>query len=109
MNEQENVFQSVMESEPVQRRYSSHSTNSLAEIVINVLAILWLIVGLLASIAFFALAAKEEPEALFMFLGIFSIIISLIQWAFVKIFVNISRNLFNINEFLRERFGDKEA
>lgn len=115
MNEQkENVFQSVMESEPVQMRYSSHSTNSSAETIINVLAALLLIAGVIGGFALIISGANSsggyyDAGPVEIVLGIIVIFISVIQWAFVKIIINMSRNLFNINEFLRERFGDKEA
>lgn len=118
MNEQKDVFQSVMESEvepkPVQNGYSSHSTNATAETIINVLAALLLIAGVIGGFALIIEGANssggyyDAGPAQIVF-GIIVIFISVIQWAFVKIIINISRNLFNINEFLRERFGDKEA
>lgn len=113
--EQENVFQSIMESEsePVRNSYSSHSTNAAAETIINVLATLLLIAGIIGGIVIIGAGVNSlgsywgggEFEII---AGVIVIIVSIIQWAFMKIFINVSRNLFNINEFLRDRFSDKE-
>lgn len=115
MNEQKDVFQSIMESEaePVRNSYSSHSTNATAETIINVLATLLLFGGIIGGIALIIAgitdASRYGAGPVEFFGGFLVIFISVIQWAFTKIIINISRNLFNINEFLRERFSDKET
>ena len=130
--EQENVFQSIMESQSelkpkqVQNRYSSHSTNAAAETVLNALAELLLIAGLIGGAIliwvgvsvtsidshYFSYYWEEGIRTILgisvIIIGVIVIIASIIQWASMKIYINISRNLFNINEFLRKRFGDKE-
>lgn len=106
--EQENVFQSIMDGS-VQNSYSSHSTNATAETIVNVLAILVLMAGVIAGVALIGSGATSDyGEETLIIIGVIVIIISMIQWAFMKIVINISRNLFNINEFLRARFSDKE-
>lgn len=110
MNERKDVFQSVMESEvkPVRSSY-----NATAEIIFNVLATLLLIGGIVGGIVLI-ITGTIDPSGygvgtVMVIWGVVVIFISVIQWAFTKIIINISRNLFNINEFLRERFSDKET
>lgn len=109
--EQENVFQSIMDGS-VQNSYSSHSTNAAAETIVNVLAILVLMAGIFCGMALIGngvdLNNSFRGGTVLIIAGVIVIIISIIQWAFMKIVINISRNLFNINEFLRARFSDKE-
>lgn len=111
--EQENVFQSIMDGS-VQNSYSSHSTNAAAETIVNVVAILVLIAGIFCGMALIGNGVdlnnsfRGNGGTVLIIAGVIVIIISIIQWAFMKIVINISRNLFNINEFLRARFSDKE-
>ena len=89
-------------------KYPSYSTNSGAESFINVLAIILLILGCLGGIALIINGADSRYGGEMLIAGgCILILSSLIQWAFLNVLVNISRNLFNINAFLRARFGDK--
>lgn len=81
-----------------------YSVNASAETVINILAILILIGGVIGSIALIAAGSDMRYGGEAMIIGgITLLVIAVLQWAFLRILVNISRNLFNINSFLRSR------
>lgn len=121
-NKNSNEFFAAMNSPAVTAKqsaglnYSSHSTNSNAETIINIMATILLICGIIGGLAIIITGIEssssyyygKETAIVSIIGGIAIIVVSIIQWAFIKIFINISRNLFNINDFLRERFGDKE-
>ena len=79
-----------------------HSTNSAAETIVDILAVVLLIGGIIGGIALIAAGAdmRYGGEPLIIG-GVATIVLALIQWAFLKVLCNISRNLFNINDFIR--------
>ena len=86
-----------------------YNVNSIAEAVASTVAsiILWLflIIGFGAIIIGFMLYKDKamEPEAVAAIIGsgIVVIITGVLNWAGLKMFVNISRNLYNINDAVR--------
>lgn len=81
-----------------------YSTNPRAETIINICALVILIFGLLSGIVLIVgsiSSGSGEAIAFTTMLGIGAIIFALIQWAFLKVLCNISRNLFNIYDFIR--------
>lgn len=86
-----------------------YNVNSIAEAVASTVAsiILWLfiIIGF-GAIIFGFLFYKEktmEPEAIAVIIGsgIVVIISGILNWASIKMFVNMSRSLYNINDAIR--------
>ena len=73
--------------------------NPDAENVCNVVAIVFLIVSIICALACLLLALFESAYGLFG--AIFFVIIGLVSWASLKVVVNISRSLYNINDALR--------
>ena len=41
--------------------------------------------------------------------GVVAIITGIISWAFLKVLVNISRNLFNLYDLIDRNFSDKQV
>lgn len=81
---------------------NTYSTNPYAESIINVCALVILILGLLAGIVLIVGSINSgRGLAITTLAGFGVIVIALIQWAFLKVLCNISRNLFNINDFIQ--------
>ena len=73
---------------------SPYTTNSTAESVVDVLAVLILIAQGVDT---------SYGGAILIGWGVALIVTAIIQWAFLKVLCNISRNLFNINHALRSK------
>lgn len=81
-----------------------------AETVLNVFAVVLLVIGIIGG--FFCLIAGlvQLSDPYFggvgwglVLTGIFIALIGLLQWAALKVLVNISRNLYNINASINEK------
>lgn len=101
---QENNILDAMKAQPVSASVTKNeSVNAMAEDVLNTVTTIVLWVGIISAvIMFFAgvmvMADYEEALGIGLIVGsILVLVISLIQWAFSKTFINISRNLFNLN------------
>lgn len=89
---------------------SKYSVNPGAERVANTVAqvVLWLfnIFGIITVIAGIAMAEEggymEATGITSIIAGVILLIIGIIVWAGLKMFVNMSRNLYNINDVLHE-------
>lgn len=101
------------EQSPVTSNSPSPTVNEIryevkpdAERVANAVAnfILWshIILGI-GSIVVGIVLGIEDDEVLFFLIpiGVFNILIGIIVWASIKLFVNISRNLYNINDSIQ--------
>ncbi|SEA22524.1 hypothetical protein SAMN05444145_102198 [Alistipes timonensis JC136] len=83
---------------------SPYTTNSTAESVVDVLAVLILIGGIIGGIILIAQVVDTSyGGAILIGWGVALIVTAIIQWAFLKVLCNISRNLFNINHALRSK------
>ena len=78
--------------------------NSSAESVLNVVATLGLCIGIIAAFIILLYGIDQlgsrytqTSGAILCGVSILTLILSLIQWAFAKTFINMSRNLFNLN------------
>lgn len=94
--------------------YQYYGVNPFAEKVVNFYAIISLIFGFLCSFVLITLgvialcADPSEDAFMYMYMiniagvfliliGVFGIFFTLLSWAILKVYVNISRNLFNVN------------
>lgn len=89
---------------------SKYPVNPGAENTINAVATVLLVVGIVASVAcavfgFVAMAALGDPEAWWIGIiaGALLLLASFVQWASVKVIVNISRSLYNINASIQAK------
>jgi hypothetical protein len=89
---------------------NSYSVNSLAESVLNVVAVLFLIIGVIGGLYLFVtsmdVAGHIQSSKLF-FTSIltgplFFCLVGLLPWAGIKTVVNMSRNLHAIREELQQ-------
>ena len=73
--------------------------NNTADDTLSFLAVVTLIIGIIGGIALFAISADaSSTEAhILISVAIYAIICSLISWASLKVFVNISKTLKEIN------------
>lgn len=85
------------------------STDSNAESVVNTLAVIVFIIGVIVAFILLVIGATKLQDSYSVEQGIGGVLIvlsiavgvvSLIQWAIIKVLVNISRNLFNIRYLL---------
>lgn len=89
---------------------NSYSVNSLAESVLNVVAVLFLIIGVIGGLYLFVTSmdvAGHIKSSKLLFESIltgplFFCLVGLLPWAGIKTVVNISRNLHAIREELHE-------
>lgn len=91
----------------------AYSVNSSAEAIINFLATVLLVLGMIISITAIigGIAYLDSDSGMMdssygiggIVGGIILLLIFLVQWAWFKLMVNISRNLFNINELLKRK------
>ena len=95
-----------MELEPVKE----YTVNPKAESLLNVCLTVLLVLGWIVAIAAIAVSvyyAIENEAYIFIGAGILGAAIILFLfyyiWATYKLFINMSRNLFNINEQLKNR------
>lgn len=109
-------YQTVVEEEPESRRNRparrdkaaiSSRGNNIAETVLTVLAYIVLVVGIIVSLVIGIGALVTDGDSgkgwLFMFGGI---LLTLVMWASIMITVNISVNLRQIKQYLRDRDED---
>jgi len=85
-----------------------YKVNSGAETVLNVLNTILFVVFILLSIAMVGIGIAQygdgTPYGIAVIAGgVVVFLSSLISWAVVKVVINISRNLFNINDALRSQ------
>ena len=85
----------------------AYPVNPGAEKVVDTLAeiikYLSIIAGILCMLIGFALiASKESGGGAMMLTGVITIFSGIISWAFLKLLVNISRNLFILNERVKK-------
>jgi len=89
-------------------KISKYAVSPAAENTVNTVAGILLAIGILgAVIGFFGGIIEfsdDETAAGWGFIGGGAVIFlaGLLEWAFLKVFVNISRNLYNINDVLHE-------
>lgn len=89
-------------------KISKYSVSPAAENTVNTVAGVLLVIGILgAVIGFFGGIIEfsdDEAAAGWAFIGggVIFFLAGLLEWAFLKVFVNISRNLYNINDVLHE-------
>lgn len=114
---EENLDKNVGHSEPTQaetagkksantpRNLGSHEVNPAAEKVVNSLAnvILWIGCIIAAFMVIYGLSVSALYGFAMLGVGIVIVVSVIVQWAFLRVVVNISRNLYNINEALRQR------
>ena len=89
---------------------NSYSVNSTAESVLNVVAVIMLIVGVVGGLYLIVTSmefAAHAPNAYLFFTSLLSgpaffCIVGLLPWAGIKTVVNMSRNLHAIREELHE-------
>lgn len=88
---------------------NAYSVNPSAELIINILATVLLFLGIIVSaisivggIAYIDMGLGITAYGISIIAGgMIIFIVSIVQWAWFKIIINISRNLFNINEQLK--------
>ena len=89
-------------------KISKYAVSPAAENTVNTVAGILLAIGILgAVIGFFGgfiEFTEGETAAGWGFIGggVVIFLAGLLEWAFLKVFVNISRNLYNINDVLHE-------
>ena len=92
-------------------RISKYAVNPSAESTVNGIASFLLIMGCIACFICLIVGMGQLSDSGYghktigwttILTGIIVFVISLIQWAFMKVFVNISRNLYNINDILHQ-------
>lgn len=89
-------------------KISKYAVSPAAENTVNTVAGILLAIGILgAVIGFFGGVIEftdDEAAAGWGFIGggVVIFLAGLLEWAFLKVFVNISRNLYNINDVLHE-------
>lgn len=89
-------------------KISKYAVSPTAENTVNTIAALLLAVGIIgAVIGFFGgiIEFQDDEAAIgwaFLGGGFLVFLSGLISWAFLKVFVNISRNLYNINDVLHD-------
>lgn len=94
---------------PAGTPFGEQYVNPAAEKFISGLATLLLVIGIVGCFILLLTAIAEfsddEPATGWLLLGSgFGLLLaSIIQWALLRVFVNISRNLFNIHSVLKER------
>jgi len=113
-NNQTNLINEMIKQEPEQPQASNEtnssyeSVNSDAETILNIVAISILCGGIFISVFLFimgitALEGREKTTGTIILAGgALNLIFSIIQWAFAKVFINMSRNLFNLNTRIKE-------
>lgn len=85
----------------------------IAERIIVVFSMIMFIGGLLAGAVFIALGFDErsfdsyESGNTYLMTGAATAFFAILQWAFIRIIINISYNLFNVRNFTGKRFTDK--
>lgn len=95
-------------------RISKYAVNPAAEGTVNTVAGILLAIGIIGGVIglFGGMMAFNEDESRvawsFIIGGLLIFLTGLMEWAFLKVFVNISRNLYNINDVLHE-IKDKKA
>lgn len=100
---QENNILDAMKAQPVSASATKNeSVNALAENILNTVTTIILWIGIISAVITFlagvSVLADGEKLGIGLIVGsILLAVISLIQWAFSKTFINISRNLFNLN------------
>ncbi len=83
--------------------------NPAAEKFVSGLAkvLLWLgiVVAVILFLASIALFSSYEAESAWvcLFVSVYCVFMSVFMWAFLRVFVNISRNLFNIHTALKDK------
>ena len=89
--------------------YDRYDVNPAAESIISTLATVILVVGCIGGFIIFVmcLAMVNNLGAGMIFAGLFGgglfALIFVLQWAILRVVVNISRNLFNINDQLKKK------
>ena len=108
-NQNENPFISAMEqgkaeTKPIEQKALEAQTfevNPSAEGIVNVIALINLLIGIFVFLILMVVAVSEE-EWLYFGIGSAALLIGIIEWAFLKVFVNISRSLYNISTTIKE-------
>ena len=115
-NQETNPFVDLMGAEKQQstpqieeiEKISKYAVSPTAENIVNGIAGFMLAIGLIALLVGLLGGMGEFSDGetalgwAFLGGGIVLFLISLVEWAFLKVFVNISRNLYNINDVLHE-------
>lgn len=115
-NQENNSFIEAMRAEKPEiapqveeiEKISKYAVSPAAENTVNTVAGILLAIGILgAVIGFFGGIIEfsdDEAAAGWGFIGggVAIFLAGLLEWAFLKVFVNISRNLYNINDVLHE-------
>ena len=114
---QNNTIMDAMKVQPIKTQaIPQESVNSSAENVLNTVATIGLLVGIVASFILLVVGIGQIGDwnerdkiigSILCGVSVLTLILSLIQWAFVKTFINISRNLFNLNHKVQSYEGEK--
>lgn len=95
----------VVEKQPVNEKVVSnhehYKVDPSAEGVVNSVATINLIIGIVVGVLMIPISMSHESWALFG-IGVGVFFVCLVGWAFLKLLVNISHSLYNINEALRK-------
>lgn len=95
----------VVEKQPVNEKVVSnhghYKVDPSAEGVVNSVATINLVIGIVVGVMMIPISLSRESWALFG-IGVGVFFVCLVGWAFLKLLVNISHNLYNINEALRK-------
>lgn len=89
-------------------KISKYAVSPAAESTVSTVAGILLAIGIIGAVVGFFSGLIEfgddEPAAGWAFLGggLLIFLTGLLEWAFLKVFVNISRSLYNINDVLHE-------
>lgn len=88
----------------------SYCVDPNAENVLNGVAVFILIIGIIAAIALLIAGFNEldsrygEAQGIiYISSGIIAFVVALVQWAGIKVIVNISRSLYNIHNDLKNK------
>ena len=114
-NEQ-NPFLAAMEEEKqkstpetkVVEEISKFAVNPVAEGTVNCVAGFMLAIGIIGCFILLILGFYQFDDGVdslgwtFIGISIAVLLIGIVEWAFLKVFVNISRNLYNINAAIHE-------
>lgn len=89
------------------------STSSNAEKILNIVSLITLYAGIILGIGMIALGFDNisfdvASGPIWVIAGFVSVIFAIVQWAWLKLYINISNNLFSIKQFTKKRFGTND-
>lgn len=92
-----------VEKETVYKYAVNPSAESMINVIASIVLVLGILIGVVCIIAAIALFNDYETESgwTLLCIGVGAFILFFITWAFIKVLVNISRNMYNIIEAIR--------